>query len=147
MKLNILLVALVMTSMAFNLIAQTRINYPETRKMDTVDDYFGTKVADPYRWLEDDNSEETKAWVTAQNKVTFGYLEGIPERTRLRERLTELWNYERYGAPFKRAGKYFYFKNNGLQNQSVLYVTTDLRDAGKVLLDPNTLDAAGNRIK
>lgn len=143
MKLNILLVALVMTSMAFNLIAQTRINYPETRKMDTVDDYFGTKVADPYRWLEDDNSEETKAWVTAQNKVTFGYLEGIPERTRLRERLTELWNYERYGAPFKRAGKYFYFKNNGLQNQSVLYVTTDLRDAGKVLLDPNTLDAAG----
>lgn len=143
MKLNTLLVALVMTSMAFNLIAQTRINYPETRKMDTIDDYFGTKVADPYRWLEDDNSDETKAWVTAQNKVTFGYLNQIPERAHLRERLTELWNYERYGAPFKRAGKYFYFKNNGLQNQSVLYVTTDLREAGRVLLDPNTLDAAG----
>lgn len=143
MRFHLALVALVMISMTSNSIAQTRISYPETRKMDTVDDYFGTKVADPYRWLEDDNSEETKAWVTAQNKVTFGYLDQIPERAKLRERLTELWNYERYGAPFKRGGRYFYFKNNGLQNQSVLYVTSDLRQSGRVLLDPNTLDAAG----
>jgi len=143
MKMRISLVALVITAMAFNLTAQTRLSYPETRKMDTIDDYFGTKVADPYRWLEDDNSEETKAWVTAQNKVTFGYLNQIPERAQLRERLTELWNYERYGAPFKRGGKYFYFKNNGLQNQSVLYVTTNLSQNGRVLLDPNKLAADG----
>jgi len=143
MKLRILLIAIVMTSMTFNSIAQTRISYPETRKMDTVDSYFGMKVADPYRWLEDDNSDETKAWVTAQNKVTFGYLNQIPERAQLRGRLTELWNYERYGAPFKRGGKYFYFKNDGLQNQSVLYVTTNLRESGRVLLDPNKLAADG----
>lgn len=141
--MKIALIFLVMISMAFNSTAQTRLSYPDTRKMDTVDDYFGTKVGDPYRWLEDDNSDETKAWVVAQNKVTFGYLEQIPERTALRNRLTELWNYERYGAPFKRSGRYFYFKNDGLQNQSVLYVTTDLRQTGRVLLDPNKLDAAG----
>lgn len=143
MKLRILLIAIVMTSMTFNSIAQTRISYPDTRKMDTADSYFGKSVADPYRWLEDDNSDETKAWVTAQNKVTFGYLNQIPERPQLRNRLTELWNYERYGAPFKRGGKYFYFKNDGLQNQSVLYVTTNLRETGQVLLDPNKLAADG----
>ncbi len=143
MKLRMMLFAIVMTAMAFNLTAQTRLSYPETRKMDTVDSYFGTEVADPYRWLEDDNSDETKAWVTAQNKVTFGYFDQIPERASLRQRLTELWNYERYGAPFKRGGRYFYFKNDGLQNQSVLYVTTNLRESGGVLLDPNKLNADG----
>jgi prolyl oligopeptidase len=123
--------------------AQTKFEYPQTRKIEQVDDYHGTKIADPFRWLEDDNSAETKAWVEAQNKVTFGYLNQIPERARIKARLTELWNYERYTAPFERGGKYFYYKNDGLQNQSVLYVANSIRDTGRVLFDPNTLSADG----
>ena len=103
-----------------------KLNYPLTRKTNVVDDYHGVKVADPYRWLEDDNSPETKAWVQAENKVTFGYLERIPERLAIKERLTKLWNYERYGAPFKQGGRYFYSKNDGLQNQNVLYTMAAL---------------------
>jgi prolyl oligopeptidase len=118
--------------------------YPVTRKDETViDDYHGTKVPDPYRWLEDDNSAETKAWVEAQNKVTFGYLEKIPGRAELRERLTKLWNYERFGAPTERGGRYFYTYNSGLQNQRVLYVADSLESEGRVLLDPNTLSPDG----
>ena len=117
-----------------NAFAQT-IKYPVTKKVDQVDDYFGVKVADPYRWLEDDNSEETKAWVEAQNKVTFDYLATIPQREMLKNRLTELWNYEKYSAPFKRGDRYFYYKNDGLQNQSVLYVADSTTDAGRVLLE------------
>lgn len=120
-----------------------KIKYPETKKVEQVDDYFGVKVADPYRWLEDDNSEETKAWVEAQNKVTNEYLETIPQREMLKNRLTELWNYEKYSAPFKRGGKYFYYKNNGLQNQSVLYVADSVTDTGRVLIDPNSLSTDG----
>jgi len=86
----------------------TRLGYPETAKQDLVDDYHGTKIPDPYRWLEDDNAPETKAWVAAQNRVTFHYLDQIPERARLKERLTKLWNFERYGIPFKQGGRYFY---------------------------------------
>ncbi|MFW6226898.1 MAG: S9 family peptidase, partial [Bacteroidota bacterium] len=97
--------------------------YPETQKTDVTDDYFGTAVPDPYRWLEDDNSEETKAWVTAQNEVTFGYLESIPERGAIRDRLEELWNYPKMSSPYKTGKYYFYYKNDGLQNQSVLYYT------------------------
>ncbi len=123
--------------------AQVKIEYPETRKVEQVDDYNGVKVSDPYRWLEDDNSAETKAWVEAQNKVTFDYLKTIPQREMLKKRLTELWNYEKYSAPFKQGSNYFYYKNNGLQNQSVLYVTDSISDAGRVLLDPNTLTADG----
>ena len=123
--------------------AQTKLEYPKTKKVEQMDDYHGTKVADPYRWLEDDNSAETKAWVEAQNKVTFAYLNTIPEREKIKNRLTELWNYERYSAPFKRGGKYFYYKNDGLQNQSVLYVANSIKDKGRVLLDPNTLSADG----
>lgn len=125
------------------ILAQTKLKYPETRKVDQVDNYFGVKVADPYRWLEDDNSAETKAWVEAQNKVTFDYLNTIPQRESIRKRLTELWNYEKYGAPFKRGSKYFYYKNDGLQNQSVLYIADSIEDPGRVFLDPNKLAADG----
>ena len=119
------------------------ISYPPTRKGDVVDDYHGTKVPDPYRWLEDVDSPETRAWVEAENRVTFAYLEQIPERERIRRRLTELWDYPKYGAPFKKGGRYFFFKNSGLQNQSVLYTQGTLAAEPQVLLDPNTLSADG----
>jgi len=119
------------------------ITYPATRKDDVVDDYHGTKVADPYRWLEDVDSPETRSWVEAENRVTFGYLERIPERERIRRRLTELWDYPKYGAPFKKGGRYFFFKNSGLQNQAVLYTQSSLTATPEVLLDPNTLSADG----
>jgi prolyl oligopeptidase len=121
----------------------TRLSYPETRKDDQVDDYFGTKVADPYRWLEDDHSAETAAWVAAENKVTFAYLEKIPSREPIKRRLTELWNYERYGVPSKEGPHYIYTKNDGLQNQAVLYKARALDAAPEVLLDPNKLSADG----
>jgi len=124
-------------------LAQTKLKYPDSRRVAQVDDYFGVKVPDPYRWLEDDNSAETKAWVEAQNKVTFEYLNTIPQRESIRKRLTELWNYEKYGAPFKRGNKYFYYKNDGLQNQSVLYIADSIEDPGRVFLDPNKLAADG----
>jgi len=119
------------------------VTYPQTRKDDVVDDYHGTRVADPYRWLEDVDSPETRSWVEAENRVTFGYLERIPERERIRRRLTELWDYPKYGAPFKKGGRYFFFKNSGLQNQAVLYTQASLTAAPEVLLDPNTLSADG----
>ena len=103
------------------------IQYPDTRKDESVSDtYFGTKVADPYRWLEDDNSAETAQWVEAQNKLTFAYLENIPQRTAIKKRLTDIWDYEKVSAPFKRGGKYYFYKNKGLQNQSVLYSSDEL---------------------
>src|SRR5438128_1771571 len=99
------------------------LKYPNTRRVEHVDDYHGTKVADPYRWLETDvrQSKDVAAWIEAENKVTFGYLEAIPERKRIRDRLTQLWNYPRYSLPRKVGDRYFYAKNDGLQNQSVLY--------------------------
>ncbi|MGH7605828.1 MAG: prolyl oligopeptidase family serine peptidase [Gemmatimonadales bacterium] len=137
---NILpLLALVMTS---TMHAQS-LAYPPTRKGDVVDDYHGTLVADPYRWLEDVDSPETVAWVEAQNRVTFGYLEQIPQREQIRRRLTELWDYPKYGAPFKKGGRYFFFKNSGLQNQSVLYTQDSLTGEPQLLLDPNTLSPDG----
>ena len=108
-----------------------------------VDDYHGTKVADPYRWLEDTNSPETTAWVEAENKLTAAYLAHIPERAKIHARLTELFNYERYSSAFEVAGKYFLFRNDGLQNQDVLYVADKPDGAERVLLDPNTLRADG----
>ena len=117
--------------------------YPLTRHGDTVDDYHGVKVADPFRWLEDDNSEETKAWVVAQNKVTFAYLEQIPERPAIHQRLKELWNYERYSVPFTKGSRYFYTHNTGLQNQRVLKVAESLEAEPRVLLDPNGLSPDG----
>jgi prolyl oligopeptidase len=124
------------------MLAQT-ISYPVARKSDVVDDYHGTKVPDPYRWLEDVDSPETRAWVEAENRVTFDYLGRIPERERIRRRLTALWDYPKYGAPFKKGGRYFFFKNTGLQNQSVLYTQRSLTAEPEVLLDPNTLSADG----
>src|SRR5690348_17591664 len=90
-------------------------DYPPARKSDQVDDYHGVKVADPYRWLEDLDSAETRAWVEAENKLTFGFLESIPQRNGIKERLTKLWNYEKYGIPFKEGNRYFYTRNSGLQ--------------------------------
>lgn len=119
------------------------LSYPTSQKSNQVDQYHGTVVADPYRWLENPDSEETKAWVEAQNKVTFGYLEEIPAREKIKQRLTKLWDYEKYSLPFKEGDRYFYFKNDGLQNQSVLYTLTSLDAEPKVLLDPNTLSKDG----
>ena len=119
------------------------VQYPKTRKVDHADTYHGVRVADPYRWLEDDNAPETAAWVEAQNKVTNGYLEQIPYRARIKERLEQLYNYPKIGAP-SRKGEYFTFsKNDGLQNQSVLYIQKGLDGAPEVLLDPNKWSADG----
>lgn len=142
MKIRISFLIIICLSVT-SMFAQTRLEYPKTKKVEHFDDYHGTKVSDPYRWLEDDNSAETKAWVEAQNKVTFAYLNQIPEREKIKKRLTELWNYEKYSAPFKRGDKYFYYKNDGLQNQSILYVADSINDSGRVLLDPNKLSSDG----
>jgi len=123
--------------------SSTKLVYPVTKKVALIENLHGTPVPDPYRWLEDDNSAETKAWVEAQNKVTFAYLEQIPARAKLKERLTKLWNYERYGTPTKEGGRYVFSKNDGLQNQSVLYTMRSLEETPKVLLDPNKLSADG----
>ena len=122
--------------------AQTKINYPETKKIDHVDTYFGEKINDPYRWLEDDRSAETEAWVKAQNVVTYGYLEQIPYRNQLKSRMEKLWNYEKISAPFKEGDFTYYYKNNGLQNQSVLY-RKDKAGKEEIFLDPNTFSKDG----
>lgn len=118
-------------------------NYPIAEKVDTVDTYFGQQVADPYRWLEDDNSEQTAQWVAAENKITHEYLSKIPFREDLEDRLSEIWNYPKYGVPFKKGDNYFFFKNDGIQNQSVMYITNNLDDEAEVLLDPNKLAEDG----
>ncbi|BCM93982.1 prolyl endopeptidase [Abditibacteriota bacterium] len=120
-----------------------RLNYPQTERVDQVDTYHGVEVADPYRWLEDTTSAATAAWVEAENKVTHAYLEKLPNRQGLLDRLTELMNYPRYGQPVKRGDRYFYSKNDGLQNQAVWYVQASLGAESEVLLDPNTLSAEG----
>jgi prolyl oligopeptidase len=119
------------------------VNYPYTRKAEQTDDYHGIKVADPYRWLEDDNSAETLAWVVAENRVTFHYLDQIPYRSQLKQRLQELYNYPKYGVPHRSGIYYFCSKNDGLQNQSVLYVQQGLEGTPRVLIDPNQLSPDG----
>jgi prolyl oligopeptidase len=129
----------VLLSMTTIWAAEKRLSYPVTKRIDHIDDYHGMKVADPYRWLEKDvrKSPEVAEWVAEQNKLTFAYLHDIPEREVIHKRLTELWNYERYSAPFKVGGRYFYSKNDGLQNQPVLYTLDSLDGEPRVLLDPN----------
>jgi prolyl oligopeptidase len=119
------------------------VNYPVTKKVEQIDDYFGVRVADPYRWLEDDNAADVKEWVKAQNAATFGYLAKIPFREKVRARLTEIYNYPRFSSP-TRAGEYYFFsKNDGLQNQSVIYVQKGLEGTPDVFIDPNALSADG----
>ncbi|MFV0375836.1 MAG: prolyl oligopeptidase family serine peptidase [Mangrovibacterium sp.] len=120
-----------------------KLDYPQTNKLDVSDDYFGTTVEDPYRWLENDTSAETGAWVKAQNEVTFAYLNQLPNREKISSELTALIDFERFTAPFKKAGKSFYSKNDGLQNQNVFYMVDSLGAEPKVLLDPNTLSDDG----
>lgn len=141
MKKTIPLLLLMILNAACNNVGE--INYPETQKEDVTDNYFGTEVADPYRWLENDTSAATEAWVKAQNEVTFDYLDKIPFRNNLKEHLTELMNYPKYGSPFRKNGVYYFFKNDGLQNQSVLYRMTALDAEPEVLLDPNKLSTDG----
>ena len=123
--------------------AMPPLAYPTTRTTNQVDDYHGASVPDPYRWLEDDNAAETKDWVSAQNKVTYGYLAAIPQGPAIKQRLKKLWNYERYGVPTKQGGRYFFSRNDGLQNQAVLYTLPTLDAEPTVLLDPNKLSADG----
>jgi prolyl oligopeptidase len=117
--------------------------YPTSRKSDVIDEIHGVKVSDPYRWLEDLDSEETGKWIEEQNKVTFDFLENIPQRQAIRKRLTQLWDYEKFGVPHREGNRYFFSKNDGLQNQSVLYTANSLHDLPRVLLDPNQLSSDG----
>ncbi len=123
--------------------AEKRIVYPEAHRLEQVDDYHGVKVVDPYRWLEDLDSQPTHDWVAAENRVTGAYLAAIPEREPIRKRLTELWNYERYSVPARHGGRYFFSRNDGLQNQNVLYRVDALDGEPRLVLDPNTLSADG----
>jgi len=120
-----------------------RIHYPVTKKINQVDDYFGVKVQDPYRWLENDTSKETEAWVKAENSITFAYLNKIPFRGKIKKRLEELWNYPKMSSLWKEGGYYFFAKNNGMQNQSVYYILKDLKSEPQVILDPNKLSEDG----
>jgi len=122
---------------------EAALTYPKVKTVDQVDELHGVKVADPYRWLEDLDSPETAAWVAAQNEVTFRFLGEIPARERIKERMTKLWDFERYGLPFKEGGRYFYSKNDGLQAQSVFYVLDSLDGEPRVLIDPNKLSEDG----
>ena len=124
---------------------EAAFQYPLTRRQELVEKQFGVPVADPYRWLENDvrNDPEVRAWVTAENAVTDKFLETLPLRDRFKARMTELYDYERFGVPEKKGGRYFYSRNDGLQNQSVLYVRDKLDGEGRMLIDPNTWSADG----
>ena len=137
------LILMTMALVANTAVSAQGLPYPKAAKDGTVDDYFGVKVADPYRWLENDTSAQTAAWVEAENQVTNAYLQKIPFRDKLLNRLTELANYEKISAPRKRSGKWYFYKNNGLQNQSVMYVMDELGSEPRVFLDPNKLSDDG----
>ncbi|MEO6837004.1 MAG: prolyl oligopeptidase family serine peptidase [Ginsengibacter sp.] len=138
MKFVIFLSFMSVTNLSFS-----QIKYPDTKKIDQEDNYFGTIVKDPYRWLEDDNSDETKAWVKEENKVTEDYLSKIPFREKVKSKLTEMWNYAKYGTPFKQGEYYYFYKNDGLQNQAVLYRQKGLSADPEIFLDPNKLSKDG----
>src|SRR5437588_3571738 len=121
----------------------TQIKYPSAPTSDQVDDYSGTKVPDPYRPLENPDSPESRKWIEAEDKITFDFLKTISQRDGIKKRLTEVWDYERFGVPFKEKGRYFLSKNSGLQNQNVLYTSTNLSEQPRELLDPNTLAKDG----
>ncbi|MCK9449321.1 MAG: prolyl oligopeptidase family serine peptidase [Bacteroidales bacterium] len=140
-KIVITLISLLL--MTSSCTQQKKIQYPETKRENQLDIYFGQEVADPYRWLEDDNSAETAEWVDAQNHITQDYLAAIPFRDELKQRFETIWNYPRLGVPFKKGGHYFFFKNDGLQNQSVLYMQESLEDEPQLLLDPNLFSSDG----
>jgi prolyl oligopeptidase len=123
---------------------KNNLNYPDTRKSDVTDTYFGTEVPDPYRWLENDTAREVEQWVEAQNEVTYNYLEQIPYREKIAQRLKTLWNYERMGVPYQEGGRYFFFKNDGLQDQSILYMKETLDSEPEVVIDPNQLSEDGS---
>ncbi len=143
-----LVVAAAISAASFSCMNSPKIEvkeYPVTERGDVVEDYFGTAVADPYRWLEDDASEATAEWVKAQNEVTFDYLSQIPYRNAIKERLTELWNYAKESAPSKHGNFYYYSYNDGLQNQSVIYRKASLEAEAEVFLDPNALSEDGTK--
>ncbi len=133
----------ILSTLAATLAVAQPMKYPETRKVEQIDNYHGTTVADPYRWLEDDNSAETKAWVKAQNEVSEKFLTAIPQRNAIRKLYTDLYNFEKFGIPAKEGKRYFWTRNDGLQQQSVLYTAASLKETPKVALDPNTLSADG----
>src|SRR5262245_60914298 len=123
-----------------------KLVYPESKKGGQVDNYFGTEVPDPYRWLEDETSADTKNWVEAQNALTFSYLDRIPYREKLKARLTQLYNYPRISAPFRRGDTFFFTKNDGLQNQSVYYIQKGLNGKPEEFLDPNKFSSDGTSV-
>ncbi len=141
-KLSLFLLAFAV--LASGVPAQTKFEYPKPKKVDQVDNYHGTMVRDPYRWMEDAPlNKDTMDWINAQNRLTDSFLETITERDRIKSRLTELWNYERFSSPTKIGSKYIYYKNDGLQNQNVLYISNSINDPGRVFFDPNRLSADG----
>jgi len=140
--ISIIISSLILSVFSFKARAD-KLNYPPANKAEVVDDYFGTRVYDPYRWLEDADSPETQTWVDAQNKLTYEYLYSIPAREKIKTRLTQLWNYPRYSVPHKIGGRYFFSKNDGLQNQSVLYMQESLESEPVMVIDPNTFSPDG----
>ena len=144
LALQLRIILPVFSTLLFSAISYAQgLDYPQTRKDTQVDDYHGTKVADPYRWLEDDNSAETAKWVEAENKVTFAYLDKIPYRAQVKARLEQLFNFPKYTPPFRKGDYLFFTKNDGLQNQNVVYAQKGLEGAPEVLLDPNKFSADG----
>lgn len=141
-KIAVVVIAFVFMAFSFIKVDTLKINYPQTKRVDSSTVYFGNKITDPYRWLEDDNSAETAEWVKAENEVTYSYLENIPYREKIKQRLTKVWNYTRYSTPFKESSSTFFLKNDGVQNQSVLYVQ-DVSAGARILIDPNKLSADG----
>ena len=138
-----LLIVIVIFAFYLNAYNQIKLNYPETKKIPHTDTYFGTKVVDDYQWMENLESQDVKDWVNAENKVTFDYLSKIPFRDKIRDRLTSLWNYAKYSAPFKKGEYYYFYKNEGLQNQSILFRQRTYDSQPEIFLDPNEFSTDG----